>query len=166
MASLNGYAFAFVSSGTLTVDPATLTITAVTETKTYDGNTSSTGIPVAASGLVNGDTIGGFTQIFQSRNVLGPNGSTLVVNAGSGTVNDGNSGNNYTLVYQTATGTIAPATLTVPAVTDSKTYDGNTSSTGGFRWWPPAWWAATRRAALRKPSSRAMCSAPMARRWW
>ena len=47
-----------------------------------------------------------------SKNVLGTNGSTLAVNAGSGTISDGNNGNNYTLVYQTASGTINPAPLT------------------------------------------------------
>ena len=101
----NNYTLAYQTAAG-TINPATLTVTAVTDSKTYDGNTSSTGVPVAASGLVGGDTAGGFTQAFQSREVLGPNGSTLMVNAGSGTVNDGNSGNNYTLVYQTAAGTI------------------------------------------------------------
>jgi hypothetical protein len=102
----------------------------VTDSKTYDGGTSSSGVPVVFSGLASGDSISGFTQAFLFKNVLGTNGSTLAVNAGSGTVNDGNGGNNYTLAYQTVSGTITPATLTITAVTDSKTYDGGTSSSG------------------------------------
>src|SRR5436309_15295220 len=44
-------------------------------------------------------------------------------------VNDGNSGNNYSYTFNTATGTISKRALTISAVTDSKTYDGTTTST-------------------------------------
>lgn len=112
-------------TGTITV--ATLNLNAVTGSKTYDGNaTSSAAVEIV--GLATGDTVTGLSQSFASRNALGVNGSTLNVDAGY-TVNDGNSGNNYTIAApSSAMGTIAKATLNLNAVTDSKTYDGNTTS--------------------------------------
>src|SRR6476469_2888638 len=73
------------------------------------------------------DTVTGLTQAFQSKNVLGLNGSTLVVTAY--TVNDGNGGANYTVTTHTATGTITPATLDINAATDSRIYNATTGST-------------------------------------
>ena len=46
----------------------------------------------------------------------------------SGTVNDGNSGNNYSYTFHTASGTINKYALDVTAATDTKTYNGTTSS--------------------------------------
>jgi trimeric autotransporter adhesin len=113
--------------------PAPLTISAVSDTKTYDGTTSSAGTPTA--NLVTGTVAGGVadsliaTQVFDSRNAMGTNGSTLSVS--SYTVNDGNGGNNYsTPTFVSATGTINKANLTISATTDTKTYDGTTSSAG------------------------------------
>ena len=111
-----------------TITKATLNLNAVTDSKTYDGNTSSLGT-VAKVGLVGGDIVTGLTQSFASRKVLGSGLSTLNVDTGY-TVDDGNSGNNYTVSTNTAAGTITAATLNLNAVTDSKTYDGNTSSLG------------------------------------
>src|SRR4029077_14801086 len=71
-------------------------------------------------------TVTGATQAFQSKNVLGLNGSTLTVTAY--TVNDGNSGGNYTVTTHTATGTITPAPLDVYATSDTRQYNGTTSS--------------------------------------
>ena len=64
----------FVSAkGTIT--PAALTVTAVGVNKTYDGTTSSSGTPTF--GPLFGTDSASFTQAFQSKDVLGPNGSTL-----------------------------------------------------------------------------------------
>src|SRR5205814_10572524 len=68
----------------------------------------------------------GLSQAFGSKNALGTNGSTLSVTAY--TVNDGNSGNNYTVTTHTALGTISKAALDITAASDSKTYDGTTIS--------------------------------------
>ena len=105
---------------------AALALNAATDSKTYDGNTTSTAL-VTSIGLVGGDTATAI-QSFDSKNVLGANNSILNVNAGF-TVNDGNSGGNYTVTTNAATGTITKATLVLNAATDSKTYDGNTTST-------------------------------------
>jgi hypothetical protein len=93
----------------------------------YDGTTSSSGL-VQVMGLQGLDAATGFTQSFTSKNVLGMNGSTLSVNQLSGMVNDGNNGANYTVSFNTAPGTITPAALTISAVTDSRVYNGTTSS--------------------------------------
>jgi hypothetical protein len=105
---------------------ATLDISAVTDSKTYDGTTNSDKTP-AVSGLKSGDTVTGGTQAFGSKNVLGTDGSTLAV-AGY-TVNDGNSGNNYTVYTHTATGTITAKSLTVSFQANDKVFDGNTNAT-------------------------------------
>ncbi|MFH0933581.1 MAG: MBG domain-containing protein [Pseudomonadota bacterium] len=132
-----GYDIIGYTNGALTVDPATLTLNAVTDTKVYDGTTSSAGV-VNAVGLVSGDTISGATQSFGSRNVLGANGSTLAANNTGYTISDGNGGNNYTVVIgSSASGTITPAAMTVTA-NDLSKYEGTsdpalTYSVGGLQ---------------------------------
>src|ERR1019366_515690 len=98
-------------------------------TKQYEGGTSSTGTPTFDPEQVLGnDSVTGLTQVFQSKDVLGPGGSTLQVNGY--TVNDGNNGADYTVATNPALGTITPAPLIINAVTDTKQYDGGTSSIG------------------------------------
>ncbi|MBU1775908.1 MAG: filamentous hemagglutinin N-terminal domain-containing protein, partial [Gammaproteobacteria bacterium] len=123
-----GYDITGYTNGTLTINQATLTLNAVTDSRIYDGTTLSSGI-VNVAGLFGSDTVTGASQSFGSSNVLGANGSTLAVDAGY-VVNDGNGGANYTVVSNTATGTISAATLNIDAVTDSKVYDGTTASVG------------------------------------
>ncbi|MBS0265083.1 MAG: hypothetical protein JSS02_24340 [Planctomycetes bacterium] len=115
------------ASGTAvgTITPAPLTISAVTDSKTYDSTTSSVGVPTI-SGLVGTDTAVA-TQAFQSPDVLGPNNSVLYVD--SFAISDDNGGNNYSVNSSgTAAGTISAATLTISAVSDLKVYDATTSS--------------------------------------
>ena len=109
------YTYTFVTaSGTIT--PLAITVTAATDSKTYDGTTTSTGIPTITSGsLATGDTTTSFTQVFDSRNA----GARMLI--ASGIVNDGNGGNNYTYTFVPAAGTITPLAITVTAATDSKT---------------------------------------------
>lgn len=104
---------------------AQLTLTAASDTKTYDGGTAS-GQGVTVSGLVKGDSVTGLTQSFDSRNA---GGRTLGVDAGY-TVADGNNGDNYTVTTQTAQGAIDKAQLTLTAVADTKVADGTTTSNG------------------------------------
>jgi len=70
----------------------------------------------------------GLTQTFGSKNVLGSGSSTLSVSGY--TVADGNSGADYTVTLATASGTITPASLTLTASSDSRVYNGTTSSSG------------------------------------
>src|SRR5207247_1988077 len=98
-----------------------LPISAGTDRKTYDGTTTSSRTPTFGS-LQTGDTTTTFSQAFDSRNA---GARTLTA---SGIVNDGNSGNNYSYTFNTASGTISTRALTIAAVTDTKTYDGTTTS--------------------------------------
>jgi hypothetical protein len=125
----NGGANYSVTSNTAagTITAKALQVNAVTDTKVYDATTTSAATPVNV-GLVGADTVTGATQSFGSKNVLGLNGSTLSVNGGSFTVNDGNGGANYSVTSATALGTITAKAASVNAVTDTKVYDGTTSS--------------------------------------
>jgi hypothetical protein len=113
-------------SGSVTVNKATLTIAAVSDSRVYNGTTSSAGAP-NVTGLQTGDGVSGTAQAFSSKDVQGPNGSTLSVTAY--TVNDGNSGGNYSVSTQTAIGTITPLAVTL---TGSRQYDGTTGASSGI----------------------------------
>jgi len=95
----------------------------LTDTKTYDGGTSSSVTPTHST-LIAGDSISGEVQTFDSRNA---GDRTLSVTGY--TINDGNDGQNYTVTLVSAPGTINPAPLTIAAVTDKKNYDGTATST-------------------------------------
>ncbi|MGD0091341.1 MAG: MBG domain-containing protein, partial [Planctomycetota bacterium] len=128
VATINDANYEGSASDTLTVAQALLTVTAATDSKTYDGTTSSAGVPTITSGALQGtDTdTGCWTQDFDSKNV-----GTDKTLTPAGSVNDGNGGNNYNVTFTPVyTGTITTTTLTVTAAMDSKTYDGTTSSAG------------------------------------
>ena len=113
---------------TQTVTKATLTITAVKETKVYDGtnNGTATGTPTVA-GLVGSDSVTwttGPTEYFNNKNV---GGKSLSVNSTGYVVSDPG---NYTERLFTASGTITALPITVTAVSWTKVYDGTTKATG------------------------------------
>src|SRR6185437_13127715 len=96
---------------------------AVTDSRTYNGTTSSTGTPTISPALISPDT-SGFTQAFSIKNA--GTGKTLIP---SGSVNDGNGGANYAVTFaNNTTGAISPAALTITASTNTKTYDANTTA--------------------------------------
>ena len=112
---------------TLTADITTapLTITAQTHSKIYDGNTSASAVPVV-SGLLSGDTATGLVETYDTKDV--DTGKTLAVSAY--TINDGNSGNNYSVsLVDDTTGVITERALIVSATGIDKVYDGNTTAT-------------------------------------
>jgi uncharacterized membrane protein len=120
----NNYAYTFVNDTTGVINQLALTVTAQTNTKTYDGTISAAAIPTFAPALGTGDTAN-FIEVYGNRNA-GVGNKTLIP---SGTVNDGNSGNNYSYTYVNfTTGTINQLALTVTAVTNTKTYDGTTTA--------------------------------------
>jgi hypothetical protein len=103
-----------------------ITVSAVADTKVYDGTTSSSGTPTISLGsLASGDSAN-FGQAFASKTV--GSGKTLIP---SGSVNDGNSGNDYSVAFVNNTnGVITAKNLTVSGITaSSKPYDGNTTAT-------------------------------------
>ncbi len=75
------------------INKAPLTITAQTNTKAYDGNTSAAATPTYA-GLQPGDTLTGMSETYDTADP--GTGKTLTVAPGY-TLDDGNSGENYTV---------------------------------------------------------------------
>jgi hypothetical protein len=120
----SNYAIAFVNDTTGVINALPLTVTATTNTKVYDGNTSATATPAISVGAVQPGDTANFTEVYSNKNV--GTGKTLIP---SGTVTDGNGGNNYayTLVNDT-TGVIIARPITVTAQTFTKVYDGGVLS--------------------------------------
>ena len=113
---------------TANITPRPITINAVTDTKEYDGTVNSSAVPTisVATPLVGGDTAPGLTQDFDTRHA-----GTNKVLTPTGLVLDGNSGLNYAYTYAPfSPGVITQRPVIVTAVTDSKIYDGTTSSGG------------------------------------
>jgi hypothetical protein len=84
------YAVRFVD-GTLTVSPAPLTLTALTNTKVFDGTTSAQALPVA-TGLMGSDSVTNLFEAYADAN--SGTGKTLAVQSGF-VIQDGNAGANY-----------------------------------------------------------------------
>ena len=116
-----------------TITPAALNIYASSQSKVYDGTTTSSVAPTMST-LYGGDTVTNLVQALHSKDVLGSDGSTLSVTGY--TVDDGNGGKDYTVSLHSAAGTITPASLTIAAVPDSRTYDGTTPRCRRRRWEP------------------------------
>ena len=114
------------TSPAITVNARPITVTAATDTKTYDGTASSAGVPTITSGSLAAGDSATWTQTFNNKNV--GTGKTLTP---SGTVSDGNSGNNYSVTCASVTtGAITVKTLTVSGITaQDKVYDGTTTAT-------------------------------------
>src|SRR5262249_31543699 len=101
------------------------TVTAVTDSRVYDGTTNSTAVPTIAPGLAPGDAPQ-FSEAYDTKNV----GVGKILTP-SGSVNDGNNGANYSVTFANDTsGSITAMPITVTAVATTKAYDGTTSSSG------------------------------------
>ena len=111
----------FVADATGAITARAITVTAATNTKAYDGTTSSSATPTITTGTLATGDIANFTETYDTKNV--GTGKTLTA---SGTVNDGNGGNNYAVTFVTnTTGAITAEAITVTATTNTKAYDGN-----------------------------------------
>ena len=113
--SAANYSFGSFVNGTLTVNKASLTATADSQTRTY-GSANPT-LTISYSGFVNGDTTTAITA---------PNISTTATAAsgvGSYAITlSGGSATNYSLTLFNGTLTVTKATLTVTANNQSRTY--------------------------------------------
>ena len=118
------YTFNTTATTTAAITSAPLTITAIPNSKVYDG-TPSAGAKPTTFALFGTDSVTGLAEVYAGKNV----GTGLTLTVSAYTVNDGNSGGNYavTPVSNTA-GVITQAPLTIAAVPNSKTYDGTTSA--------------------------------------
>ncbi|MGO8926728.1 MAG: YDG domain-containing protein, partial [Limisphaerales bacterium] len=111
------------TAGTITALP--ITVAAVSDSKVYDGTTSSVGVPTITPPLVGTDTATVLAQAFQDPNV-GVGNKVLVPTI---TISDGNGGNNYAVTLQNYTaGTITPLGITGSFTAESKIYDGTDSA--------------------------------------
>ena len=134
---VSGYAITGADAGNYTLaDPtnvaanitaAPLTITAVANTKTYDGATNALAIPTV-SGLQGSDTVTGLAESYATKNV----GTGKTLNVSAYTVNDGNSGNNYSVgTVASAAGVINAAVLTYTANAAGMTYGSGVPGLSG-----------------------------------
>ena len=130
LAASNNYAVSF-SPAVLTVNPASLTITAVAQSATYGAGIANLGAnQFTSSGLVNGDAIGSVTILYNgSAAVPATTNAQIYTNAliasnASATV--GGSLANYSISYVPANLTINKATLTLVADAKSMTYGAGT----------------------------------------
>ena len=120
----NNYNVGTATSSAGVINAAGLTLTAVGNTKTYDGTTNALATPTV-SGLQGSDTVTGLAESYATKNA--GTGKTLSVSAY--TVNDGNGGNNYSVsTVASSAGVINAAGLTLTAVGNTKTYDGTTNA--------------------------------------
>ncbi len=121
----NNYVATLTPNVTGAINKATLTITAVTNTKGYDSTTSAAATPTVA-GLVGGDFITGLGETYVDSKA--GTGKLLNVKPGFAIV-DGNGGNNYAVnLFSNATGAINKAALTLTAQTNTKNFDGTTTA--------------------------------------
>jgi hypothetical protein len=131
----NGLFEIFSGSPTVTVDPKTITVSAaglIPANKIYDGTTAVTSLTIGSPtlvGVVAPDIVSlntsGATGVFGDRNV----GTSKTVTI-TGLALAGADAGNYILSEPTRPANITPRPITITAVTDSKSYDGTTSSTG------------------------------------
>jgi hypothetical protein len=86
------YTFNTTATAAANITAAPLTITAITNTKTHNGDTSAAAIPVV-SGLLGTDTATGLTETYDTPDI----GTGKTLSVATYTINDGNGGSNYSV---------------------------------------------------------------------
>lgn len=111
--------------GTLTINPASLTISISAENKVYDGNSTAT-VTLSDNRLSGSDlSISYSSAMFEDKHVGVQKEVTV-----SGLALTGADAGNYTANTEaTTTANITPRDLVIAISADNKTYDGNTSAT-------------------------------------
>lgn len=95
-----GYEIAYSPATSLTIAPASLTISTSDVSKTYDGTTSANGTAIVTGGQLHGsDSISGGSFAYTDPDV----GTNKTVTVSGVTVNDGNGGGNYAVSYASNT---------------------------------------------------------------
>jgi hypothetical protein len=122
LAAGNNYAVTFVPANfTITAKP--ITVTASTTSKVYDRNNTSAGVPKISPELIAGDTPS-FTQFYDDKKA--GNLKTLMP---TGTVVDGNNGNNYVIFFEPVyNGVISQLAIVGRITAEDKEYDGKTNA--------------------------------------
>ncbi len=110
-----------------TINKTSLTVTAAANVKPYDGTIAASATPTITPGSVQTGDTASFTETYDTANM--GIGKSLTP---SGSVNDGNDGNNYAYTFvASANGTINPATLTYTANAASMTYGASVPALSG-----------------------------------
>jgi hypothetical protein len=122
------YIIGTINTTTGNVNSRPITVTAVTDSRIYNGTNSSVGTPIITSTfsppIASGDTAN-FIQTYDNKNV-----GTGKVLTPSGSVTDGNSGNNYTVTpVAISTGAITKKPLTATITVANKVYNGSGTAT-------------------------------------
>jgi hypothetical protein len=116
------YNYATVTTGVITA--TNLTLTAVSNTKNYNGSANAAAAPLVTAGSLQPGDTAGFTESYGDKNV----GSAKTLTP-AGVANDGNSGLNYNYTFIPAsTGVINTTNLSVTAAANTKVYDGTTNA--------------------------------------
>src|SRR5262249_32571363 len=123
------YSISYVN-GTLTVNPAALTVTANNASKTYGQTVSFTGSEFTSTGLQNGETIGGVTLASAGAALSAGDALPMYPIAPSAATGGTFNAANYAISYVNGTLTVNPAALTVTANNASKTYGQTVTFTG------------------------------------
>ncbi len=124
---LANYTITYVN-GSLTVNPAPLTITADSTTKTYGQTLTFTNSAFTTSGLVNGDAVSSVTESSTGAAATAVVAGSPYAIIASSAVGSGLA--NYTITYVNGSLTVTPAPLTITADNVTKTY-GQTETFGG-----------------------------------
>ncbi|MDE1931651.1 MAG: hypothetical protein KGI43_08825, partial [Alphaproteobacteria bacterium] len=111
----NNYTLSIVADNTGVINPLSITVTAATNTKTYDGGVTAAALPTITAGSLVGSDSATLSETYDTKD--SGTGKTLTPLA---SIADGNSGGNYAVTYVTdSTGEIDKAALTITA--DDKT---------------------------------------------
>ena len=126
----NNYIYTYTPVSTGTITPKPLAITAPTVTKVYDGGTTAGTVTVGTlSGFVGTETVTatGTATAYSSRNVGSAYAATVSYTLANGL--NGGLATNYSLANSViANAAITARPLTITAQTNTKFYDGDTSS--------------------------------------
>ena len=115
------------ANGALTVNPATLTVTAGNASKTYGQTATLSPTAFTASGLQNGETIAGVVETSAgAAATAGVAGSPYAITPSAASGGNFNAAN-YSIAYANGALTVNPAALTVTANNASKTYGQTTA---------------------------------------
>ena len=109
------------ATGSVTITPLPITVSAVNATKTYDATTTAPGTPTLTPALVTGDSVAILAQVFQTPDA-GTGNKTIIPHI---TINDGNGGANYAATLTPChSGTIFRAPATIALANLAQAYDG------------------------------------------
>ncbi len=120
--SAANYSISFVNDVTGVINTAALTVTASTNTKTYDGTTAAAASPVLTGTLGSGDVVS------LSETYTGSAAGTGLTLVPAIVFTTGSAANYSISLVNDVTGVINTAALTVTASTNTKTYDGTTAA--------------------------------------